>query len=84
MTEEEQTFLRTLAHGIQKFSLYLEQHPGQNTSKVVLPSSFMILTDFPIDLTQLMAREQGWIVDMEGFTQGLEKQKARSRQGRCC
>jgi alanyl-tRNA synthetase len=35
---------------------------------------------FPIDLTQLMAREFGWTVDMEGFKKGLEEQKARSRQ----
>ena len=35
---------------------------------------------FPIDLTQLMAREIGWTVDMEGFAKGLEAQKARSRQ----
>ncbi|MCX6250678.1 MAG: alanine--tRNA ligase [Bacteroidetes bacterium] len=35
---------------------------------------------FPVDLTQLMAREQGWTVDMEGFARGMEEQKARSRQ----
>ena len=35
---------------------------------------------FPIDLTQLMAREIGWTVDMKGFSKGLSEQKARSRQ----
>jgi alanyl-tRNA synthetase len=34
---------------------------------------------FPIDLTQLMAKELGWEVDMEGFTKSMEEQKARSR-----
>lgn len=34
---------------------------------------------FPIDLTQLMAREKGWTVDMEGFEAELQKQKNRSR-----
>ncbi|MEO8147763.1 MAG: alanine--tRNA ligase [Bacteroidia bacterium] len=34
---------------------------------------------FPIDLTQLMAREIGWFVDMEGFSLELEAQKTRSR-----
>ena len=34
---------------------------------------------FPIDLTQLMATEKGWTVDMEGFQQGLAEQKNRSR-----
>ncbi len=80
LTEEEQTFLRTLAHGIQKFTAYLEQNVG----KAIIDGSFAFeLYDtygFPIDLTQLMAREQGWEVDMTGFNTGLEKQKARSRQ----
>ena len=35
---------------------------------------------FPIDLTELMAREIGWTVDMDGFSKGLAAQKARSRQ----
>ena len=35
---------------------------------------------FPIDLTQLIAREKGWKVDMPGFTKGLEQQKNRSRK----
>jgi alanyl-tRNA synthetase len=34
---------------------------------------------FPIDLTELMAREQKWSVDMEGYNKELLKQKERSR-----
>jgi alanyl-tRNA synthetase len=34
---------------------------------------------FPIDLTQLMAKEINWTVDMEGFTKALQQQKDRSR-----
>jgi alanyl-tRNA synthetase len=34
---------------------------------------------FPIDLTALMARENNWSVDMEGYTVSLQKQKERSR-----
>ena len=34
---------------------------------------------FPIDLTQLMASEKGWTVDMDGFAKGLAEQKDRSR-----
>ena len=34
---------------------------------------------FPIDLTELMAREKGWTVDMKGFNKALEEQKNRSR-----
>ncbi|WP_114940354.1 alanine--tRNA ligase [Mucilaginibacter endophyticus] len=34
---------------------------------------------FPIDLTELMAREKGWSVDVEGFNAALQEQKTRSR-----
>ena len=34
---------------------------------------------FPLDLTELMAREAGLSVDMEGFNQALQEQKTRSR-----
>jgi alanyl-tRNA synthetase len=34
---------------------------------------------FPIDLTELMAREKNWRVDMEGFELALQEQKQRSR-----
>ena len=35
---------------------------------------------FPVDLTELMAKEHGWSVDMEGFNSGLQEQKDRSRK----
>jgi alanyl-tRNA synthetase len=34
---------------------------------------------FPIDLTELIAREIGWSVDIEEFTKALQQQKSRSR-----
>jgi alanyl-tRNA synthetase len=91
--EEETAFLRTLAAGIQKFHTYLEsnkkvsteiQHPASSIQHPVIDGSFAFeLFDtygFPIDLTQLMAKEAGWEVDMEGFRKGLAEQKTRSRQ----
>ncbi|MGB4773838.1 MAG: alanine--tRNA ligase [Daejeonella sp.] len=49
----------------------------------VIPGSFVFfLSDtcgFPADLTELMAREKGWSVDMEGFEKALQEQKDRSR-----
>lgn len=76
--EEEQAFLRTLANGILKFEKYLSEHD----SKVIDGDFAFELFDtygFPVDLTQLMAQEQGWSVDMDGFQKGLQAQKARSR-----
>ena len=80
ITEEEIAFLRTLSLGIKKF----EQYTESNKSKKEIDGSFAFeLFDtysFPVDLTQLMAKEQGWKVDMAGFQKGLEEQKNRSRQ----
>jgi alanyl-tRNA synthetase len=94
--EEEISFLRTLDSGITKFNSYLElykngatdiQHPAssiQHPVEKIIDGSFAFeLYDtygFPIDLTQLMAKEAGWEVDMEGFNKGLIEQKTRSRQ----
>lgn len=52
------------------------------TDKVIPGSFVFILSDtygFPADLTELMAREIGWTVDMDGFNKALEEQKNRSR-----
>jgi len=34
---------------------------------------------FPLDLTELMAREKGWTIDLESFNKALAEQKSRSR-----
>ena len=91
--EEETAFLRTLAAGIQKFNAYLEnnknahigiQHPASSIQHPVIDGAFAFeLYDtfgFPIDLTQLMAKEAGWEVEMDGFNKGLAEQKTRSRR----
>jgi len=92
--EEETAFLRTLATGIIKFNAYIESHtspsysipafPAGRQAAFIIDGSFAFeLYDtygFPIDLTQLMAKEAGWEVDMEGFNKGLVEQKTRSRQ----
>lgn len=72
--EEEQGFLRTLETGIRRFE--------DNKNKNISGEFAFELYDtfgFPIDLTQLMAREKGMDVDMNGFHACLEQQKERSR-----
>ena len=80
ITEEEIAFLRTLSFGIQKFNKYI----SLNVDKKVINGNFAFeLYDtygFPVDLTQLMAKEKHWSVDMEGFNKGMQQQKSRSRQ----
>lgn len=79
--EEEQSFLKTLANGIQKFEHYIAK---QKENHKVIDGDFAFeLFDtygFPIDLTELMAIEQGFSIDMKGFHKRLEQQKQRSRQ----
>lgn len=87
--EEENSFLRTLENGIIKFDDYLKRPKNiaenliQQYGSAKIDGSFAFeLYDtfgFPIDLTELMARERGLTVDMEGFNKALEQQKSRSR-----
>ena len=60
---------------------------GQDTPAACAPQTFpaetaFILYDtygFPVDLTELMAREQGLTVDMNGFEKLMEEQRERAR-----
>ena len=78
--EEENAFLRTLSQGLKRFESYLNSHPDTKSIDGNFAFELFDTFGFPIDLTQLIAREKGLTVDMEGFNKGLEKQKARSRK----
>ncbi len=80
IAEEEQSFLRTLAIGIQKFQQYVASGKTNKLIKAEFAFEMYDTYGFPIDLTQLMSREIDWTVDMEGFSKRLEEQKNRSRQ----
>lgn len=74
--EEEQSFLRTLVTGVQRFETYARE------AQAVTGDFAFELYDtfgFPIDLTDLLAREKGLKVDMQGFQQALAEQRDRSR-----
>lgn len=76
--EEEVSFLRTLQNGIRRF----DEITADKTSKVIAGDKAFELSDtygFPIDLTELMAREIGFSVDLNGFEESLQAQKSRSR-----
>jgi len=77
--EEETSFLRTLAQGIKRFENYVQKAATKSIDGEFAFELFDTF-GFPIDLTQLMAKEKGLIVDMDGFAKGLEAQKARSRK----
>ena len=77
--EEEQAFLRTLAGGIKRFEDYVAKNAGNKVVDGAFTFELFDTYGFPVDLTQLMASEKGWTVDMEGFAKGLAEQKERSR-----
>lgn len=58
--EEEQAFLRTLVTGVQRFEAY---QPKDKTIDGQFAFELYDTFGFPIDLTELLAREKGWKVD---------------------
>jgi len=73
---EEKTFLNTLESGLKRFANL------KTTDKVIDGKDAFELFDtygFPMDLTRLMAEEQGLRVDEAGFEKALAEQKARAR-----
>ncbi len=78
--EEEKSFLRKLESGSQMFEAYVQDHPDSLVVDGAFAFKLYDTYGFPVDLTQVMARETGRSVDMAGFESELEVQKARSRQ----
>lgn len=74
--EEEVSFLRTLVAGVQRFEAYAEKNTAVDGD---FAFELFDTFGFPIDLTELLAREKGLEVDMTGFQQALQIQKERSR-----
>jgi alanyl-tRNA synthetase len=77
--EEEASFLNTLGSGLRKFAVITEDMKG-NTIGGKEAFELLDTFGFPIDLTRLLASENGLLIDENGFEAELAKQKARSRQ----
>ncbi len=77
--EEEMAFLRTLDRGIKLIDSIMEKCAD---TKVIKGEDAFTLYDtfgFPIDLSELIASEKGYTIDLEGFETELKKQKDRAR-----
>ena len=77
--EEEMAFLRTLDRGIRLMDNIMEKSAE---SKIISGTDAFTLYDtfgFPIDLSELIASENGYTIDLEGFNAELQKQKERAR-----
>ncbi|HWI56901.1 MAG TPA: alanine--tRNA ligase, partial [Bacillota bacterium] len=75
---EEEAFNKTLDRGIELFREEAEALRGGQLSG---DFAFKLYDTygFPLDLTELMARERGLAVDVAGFNKLMEEQKARAR-----
>ncbi|KAI9918256.1 hypothetical protein PsorP6_011987 [Peronosclerospora sorghi] len=87
--DEEQSFGRTLNKGIERFKKIAqgirEAHDGSNEALVVPGEDAFFLYDsmgFPIDLTQIMAEEEGMTVDFQGYETCMRTQSERSKLDR--
>ena len=75
--EEEQSFLRTLSQGLAKLDDFLAG--GNKTLDGKRAFELYDTYGFPIDLTELIMRENDKVVDMAEFTTEMTAQKERSR-----
>ena len=79
--EEEESFLRTLSTGIKLLDDIIVKAKKDNLSEIRGKDAFVLYDTFgfPLDLTELIAREKGLAVDENGFAVEMEAQKNRSR-----
>ncbi|UJP64321.1 alanine--tRNA ligase [Mongoliitalea daihaiensis] len=79
--EEEASFLRTLDNGLKMLDQIKSDLQAKGDSVIPGKTAFELYDTygFPLDLTSLIARENGLSVDQAGFTQEMEIQKTRSR-----
>ena len=81
MKEEEDSFLRTLEKGIQLLDKAMEQLRAEKKTELDGEQAFRMFDTygFPLDLTELICRENGFTVNEEQFNVEMQKQKDRAR-----
>lgn len=79
--EEEESFLRTLETGIKLLDKQIEESQRNNTTILAGEDAFTLYDTygFPLDLTELILRENNMTVDIDGFNKKMQEQKDRAR-----
>lgn len=79
---EEESFGKTLDRGLEVFHQYKDE--VKESGKDIIPGAKVFkLYDtygFPVDLTNLLAEEEGLDIDEEGFEKEMDKQREKARQ----
>lgn len=86
LQREEEQFLKTLERGerllLDLFTAVESSRRDSSSPKQISGADAFKLFDtygFPLELTQEIAQEHGFSVDLEGFEQEMEKQRQRAR-----
>ncbi len=81
MKEEEDSFLRTLETGIRLLDKQIEELKASKQPMLKGDVAFQLYDTygFPLDLTELILRENNLVVDADGFDAEMQKQKERAR-----
>ena len=81
MQEEESAFLRTLENGIKLLQGIINETKAAGKTEIAGDKAFTLFDTygFPLDLTELICREQGMTVDEKEFNNCMEEQKKRAR-----
>ena len=81
MKEEEDSFLRTLDKGINLLNGAMDELKAHGQTQLDGAQAFRLFDTygFPLDLTELICRENGYTVDEKQFDEEMQKQKQRAR-----
>jgi alanyl-tRNA synthetase len=81
---EEERFLATIAGGMARFDEIAPAESAHGSGTISGEDAFRLndTFGFPFDLTELMARERGYTVDVAGFEAALDAQRTQSQDER--